>query len=482
MEEKHTFASAIHQEDVDDESPAIQALAASAQRKLDFRLMPILTLVYLFAFIDRSNAGNARVLGMSEDLHLDAYRFNISLSCFYVPYILFEIPANIMCKIVGPKIWIPFLTFTFGVIVMSMASVQSYHGFLAARTFLGLAEAGIMPGITYCLSCFYRRRELVSRVGIYSSVASLSGAFGGLLAAAFAKVPAWGIMHTWRNIFFFEGIISMLIAVLAFFLIPASVEKAPFLTPAEKEVTARRLARDLGAGHVEVSVLRCLRRAVFNLNTILIAVASLCSLLTMNSMALFMPSILNALGYSGIHSQLLSVPPYCWAALVCVTVTTLSGRSQKRGIWITGLMPITATGFILLLTRTHTAVRYFALFLCLTGAFTVSPMFVAWCMDNTAGHMTRAIAAGAVVGFGNIGGLIAAWAYVLPDAPGYVKGHALNLGFAVFCVVVVCVAIWNLHRENQLKAEGRRDDRVVGKSPEDIQDLGHMHPEFYFTL
>lgn len=274
----------------------------------------------------------------------------------------------------------------------------------------------------------------------------------------------------------------MLIAVLAFFLIPASVKKAPFLTPAEKEVTSRQLARDLGAGHVEDSVLRYLRRAILNLNTILVAVASLCSLLTMNSMALFMPSILNTMGYSGIHSQLLSVPPYVWATIVCVTVTTLSGRTHKRGVWIAGLMPITATGFILLLASTRTAVRYFAIFLCLTGAFTVSPMFVAWCMDNTAGHMTRAIAAGAVVGFGNIGGLISAWAYVLPDAPRYVKGHALNLGFSAFCIVVVGAAMWNLHRENRLKAAGRQDNRVVGKSPEEIQDLGHMHPEFYFTL
>jgi hypothetical protein len=309
-----------------------------------------------------------------------------------------------------------------------------------------------------------------------------SGAFGGLLATAFAKVPGWGIMHTWRNIFFFEGIISMLIAGLAFFLIPASVEKAPFLTPAEKEVMSRWLARDLGAGHTEDSVLRYLRLAVLNLNTILIAVASLCSLLTMNSMALFMPSILTTMGYSGIHSQLLSVPPYCWAAIVCVTITTISSRTNKRGVWIVALMPVTATGFILLLTSTRTAVRYFAIFLCLTGALTVSPMFVAWCMDNTAGHMTRSIAAGAVVGFGNIGGLIAAWAYVLPDAPQYVKGHALNLGFSAFCVVVVCGAMCNLHRENRLKVAGRRDDRVAGKSPEEIRDLGHTHPEFYFTL
>lgn len=86
------------------------------------------------------------------------------------------------------------------------------------------------------------------------------------------------------------------------------------------------------------------------------------------------------------------------------------------------------------------------------------------------------------MGFGNFGGIVAAWTYVLPDAPRYVKGHGLNLGVSSFCIIVVALAILNLHRENKLKRAGRRDDRVAGKTDREVQDLGHTHPEFYFTL
>ena len=200
-------------------------------------------------------------------------------------------------------------------------------------------------------------------------------------------------------------------------------------------------------------------------------------------MALFVPSILNAMGYSGIHSQLLSVPPYVWAALVCITVTLCSDRVHRRGIFIVSVMPVTLLGFILLLVdNMPLGVRYLALFFCLTGAFTASPMFVAWSVENSAGHMTRAIVAGTVVGFGNIGGLVAAWTYMLGDAPRYIRGHALNAAFSVLCTIIVALAMLHLHRVNKLKKLGAYNHRIEGKSEEEIRDLGHDHPEYLFTL
>lgn len=189
------------------------------------------------------------------------------------------------------------------------------------------------------------------------------------------------------------------------------------------------------------------------------------------------------MGYSGIHSQLLSVPPYVWAATVCITVTLLSDRVRKRGIFIIGVMPVTAVGFILLLIDgMPLAVRYLALFFCLTGAFTASPMFVAWSVENSAGHTTRAIVAGMVVGFGNTGGLVAAWTYMLSDAPRYVRGHSINVSFASLCVVIVALAMFNLHYKNKLKRSGALDHALAEKTEEEIQDLGHEHPEYLFTL
>jgi len=311
---------------------------------------------------------------------------------------------------------------------------------------------------------------------------SRSGAFGGLLATAFTKIPSWGIIHTWRNIFFFEGIISIILGIVAFFILPSSPATASFLTPEECKVAVSRIADDLKTEQIETIKKEYFKRAIWNPNTILLAVAMLCSLTSMNSMALFVPSILNAMGYSGIHSQLLSVPPYAWATIVCISVSTLSDRTCKRGKWILTVMPFTVAGFIVLLIPAKVAVHYFALFLCLTGVFTASPMLVAWSIDNSAGHLTRAIVSGFSVSFGSTGGIIAAWTYVLPDAPRYIKGHALNLGFSCLCIVVVAVTIVYLNWENNLKRTGKRDYRLEGKSEQEIQDLGHEHPEFLFNL
>ena len=143
VEDEKDLASIAHINIIYQPEPIDPVLEARVRRKLDWRLMPILTLIYLFAFIDRSNAGNARVLGMGKDLELDGDRFNIGLSAFYVPYILLEVPANILCKKIGPKIWIPFLAFSFGIITMCMSTLRSYHGFIAARVCLGVVEAGM---------------------------------------------------------------------------------------------------------------------------------------------------------------------------------------------------------------------------------------------------------------------------------------------------------------------------------------------------
>lgn len=149
IEDEKDLAAIAHVNIVYQPDPIDPELEARVRRKLDWRLMPILTLIFLFAFIDRANVGNARVLGMGHDLHLDGTRFNIGLSGFYVTYIVFEIPANILCKKVGPKIWIPFLTFSFGTITMCMSTMQNYQGFLAARIILGMFEAGMHSSRPY---------------------------------------------------------------------------------------------------------------------------------------------------------------------------------------------------------------------------------------------------------------------------------------------------------------------------------------------
>lgn len=136
---------------------------------------------------------------------MKGYDFNIALTSFYISYILFEIPSNIACKRMGPAVFIPLATFCFGMLTMCTGFVQGRASLCAVRFLLGIFEAGIMPGLVYYLSRWYRQNELTFRVSLVIVSGSLAGAFGGLLASAILTIPRMGSLHTWRMIFVIEG-------------------------------------------------------------------------------------------------------------------------------------------------------------------------------------------------------------------------------------------------------------------------------------
>ncbi|EEP76377.1 predicted protein [Uncinocarpus reesii 1704] len=457
------------------------ALEARLRKKFDFRILPIVTGIFLLAFIDRANAGNARILGMAKDLDLRGYRFNIAMTAFYCSYIVLEIPANMMCKWLGPKIWLSFLSFGFGVVTMCSAFVTSYEGLVVSRVFLGALEAGIMPGISFTLSQFYRRHELATRVGFYASVSPLSGAFGGLLATGLSRIPKWGMIETWRNIFFFEGILSIILGAVSYIMLPKSPATASILTPEERTYATWRIAEETKSHVPEKTSMKHFKMAVCNVNVNIMAFACSCTFLTMTSLSIFLPSILNSMGYSAINSQLMSVPPFAWSTIVCLTIAYTSDRTKSRGIWLLTVMPFTAAGFLVLILVTKPAVRYFATFLALTGAFTCSPMLVAWTVDNTAGPNVRAVSSAYVVSIANLGGIVATWTYLLPDAPRYIKGHAINFGAAVLCCILMTAATLYLRLQNKKKENGEYDYLLEGLDESEQAALGHNHPEYKFT-
>jgi MFS family permease len=165
-------------------------LDARITRKLDRHLVPWLFGFWLFAFIDRSNIGNARIDGLADELHLDANKFNIALAVFYVPYICYDVPSNLVIKHFRAGYYLPFLVTAWGVVSMCIGFVKSYAGLLVARFFLGLCEGGLLGGMVVYLSMFYRRHQLLYRITLFYCAAPLSGAFGGLLATGLGEIES----------------------------------------------------------------------------------------------------------------------------------------------------------------------------------------------------------------------------------------------------------------------------------------------------
>ncbi len=341
-------------------------------------------------FLDRANIGNARIQGMQADLDLGGTRFNWALSIFYIVYLLVEVPSNIVLKRVGPRFYLPLLVCGFGLVSMCTAFVKTFEGLMVARVFLGIFEGGAMPGMAFFLSCFYKRKELLFRIGIYVSAASIAGAFGGLLATGLSRIPAWGVegarVHTWRNIFFFEGLITMLIGLVAPVWMPTSPETAYFLTERERRIATERLAREHKAVPDEHVTLKHVSRAVLSIHNYTCALGFFLLNITVQGLSVFMPTILNDLGWTSTKAQLYSVPPYVCACLVAIAIAYVSDKTHQRGIYLAIFSTIAAIGFALLRWQSDVNVRYAAVFLVTIGAFPGGPGFLSWAMNSKQGY------------------------------------------------------------------------------------------------
>ncbi|KAL9044505.1 MAG: hypothetical protein Q9214_002361 [Letrouitia sp. 1 TL-2023] len=219
------------------------ALNRRITARFDRHIVPWLFGLWLLAFIDRSNIGNARIDGLSKDLKLDGNKFNIALSVFYIPYILIDVPSNWVVKHFGAGRYLPGLLISWGIVGMCTGFTKSYGGLLACRFFLGLCEGGLLGGMILYLSMFYRRHEMLFRIGLFYCAAPLSGAFGGLLATGLAEIR-YGGYNRWPWIFIVEGIITILYGIVTIFFLPATPDDSQFLSAVEREAAVHRMNLD----------------------------------------------------------------------------------------------------------------------------------------------------------------------------------------------------------------------------------------------
>jgi sugar phosphate permease len=125
----------------------LQKITKKILWKLDTRVLPVLAILFLCSFLDRTNIGNAKILGLEEDLGLTDSQYANGLAIFFAFYIASEVPSNLVLKKASPRVWLPFLTVMWGIVGMCLGFVRNYAGFLVVRAFLGTAEGGLLPGM-----------------------------------------------------------------------------------------------------------------------------------------------------------------------------------------------------------------------------------------------------------------------------------------------------------------------------------------------
>ncbi len=199
--------------------------------------------------------------------------------------------------------------------------------------------------------------------------------------------------------------------------------------------------------------------------------------------SLFLPTIINAMGYSGTRAQLLSVPPYACAAVCTVAVGFLADRTRWRGYCNIGTVLIGMVGFILLLASADPGVQYAGTFLGAVGIYPTISNTLSWVANNIEGSLKRAVVLGVVVGWGNLNGVVSSNIYITHERPRYWSGHGVILGYqAVFLLGGSVFMHFALRAENARRRAGLRDNMLDGLTEEEKVIKGENRPDFMYTL
>ncbi|KZO94431.1 MFS general substrate transporter [Calocera viscosa TUFC12733] len=485
--EKHGQAS-FHSDE--EEGVIDKAIERHLLMKLDLWIVSWMTLFYLLSFLDRSNIGNARVAGLQADLGLTDYQYQLAITFTYVPYIISELPSNLLLKIVGPQILLPAIVTIWGIVTMCQGFVHNLGTLIVCRVLLGFFEGGLLPGIILYTSTFYKRAELQWRVGLIFSATSLAGAFGGLLAAAIQQMNGDKGTRGWSWIFIIEGTVTALFGIVSFFVLPRSPATASFLTPQEQIVLLARLRSDKpetrAVGYEEEHFdWAQVKRALLNTPQLwILGLGLFGNGMTLFGLAYFLPSIVGAFGYSSTKTQLMTVPPYAVAFVVTMTVSFFSDKYKMRGPVIISMNALALIGFGLFYANKNTQVSYLGVFFAVTGVYCSAPSFCTWIPNNSAPHYRRASLLAISLIVTNAGGIASTWLFPTSAAPRYKGGIIADLVCAA--VPMICGVInMSFISWGTKKKQERRGEILApygGDEKRAWRELGDNHPDFKWLL
>ncbi|KAH0594826.1 hypothetical protein MHUMG1_07661 [Metarhizium humberi] len=426
--------------------------------KIDLYVVPSVAVIFLFCAIDRTNLGNARIAGLEADLGFTGYNYSEIMSIFYLSYILFEIPANLLCKSMGPGWFLPVATIFFGAVSLATAYVHNFAQMAGVRLLLGFFEAGILPG------------------------SPLAGAFGGLISSAILTLDSFVGLYTWRMIFAIEGILTICVGFIVLFTLTDRPETARWLSQGEKELALARVKSERVG---QIAVLdkidkKKLLRGITSPVTISMSFLFLLNNITVQSLAFFLPTIVRTIyrSHTTVQQQLLTAPPYLVGVIFMLPLPFLSWRYDRRQIFLMLSAPAVILGYCMFLGSKAQAVRYSATFILAATVFAQGPLCNAQVSANVVGDTARSAAIGINVMMGNTGGLISSWAFLPWDAPDFRIGNGLNLATATTFLVVASLTLVWMKRDNKAREQRNAEEELRDLSQEEIEDLDWKHPEF----
>ncbi len=404
-------------------------------KKVAWRIMPLLMICYIVAYLDRVNVGFAK-LQMLGDLGFSEAVYGLGAGIFFFGYFIFEVPSNIIMHKVGARVWITRIMITWAIISGACMYVSTPTSFYIMRFLLGLAEAGFFPGIILYLTYWFPSARRSKIVCTFMAAIPLAGLIGGPLSGWIMETVAGAYgLKGWQWMFVLEAIPAVFLAVIVFCRLDDSIQKAKWLTNEEKALLQAGIEQDQKDKVDHGSFLALLKDG----RLWLAIVVYFCVVMGQYGLTFWLPTLIKTAGITGVlNIGLFTTIPYGAAVIAMITIGRLSDKKRERRWHLVVPIYMGVIGLVgsALAGTTHTEIAVAFLTLAAAGVLSCAPLF--WALPTS--FLTGGAAAAGIAAINSVGNLSG---FAAPFLIGAIKDStgSSNIGLYVIAGFLVVGSI-----------------------------------------
>jgi len=397
--------------------------------KATWRLVPLMVLLYVVAYLDRVNVGFA-ALTMNHDLGFTPEIFGFGAGIFFFGYFLFEVPSNVILEKVGARVWICRIMLTWGVVSMATAYAQGPVSFYVLRFLLGLAEAGFFPGMVLYLTYWFPSAVRARLIALFLAAVPLANVVGAPASGYILGLEGWHGLHGWQWLFLIEGLPSVLLGFVVLAALPDGPWQAKWLSDEERAVIARELAAEPKRDHEKLLPM------FLDPRVWLLAIPDFGIVLALYGVNLWLPQIVKGMGFDTVQTGFIAAVPY-FAACIVMVLWGLSSDARRERVWhVAAAAVLGAAGLVGAITFTSHIAVLVSLGVAICGTYAALAVF--WTLPPSFLGGTAAAGGIALINsISNLGGFFG------PAIMGWLKQHTggFDAGFGVLAAGMTLAAI-----------------------------------------
>lgn len=371
-------------------------------KKITWRMMPFLGILYLIAYIDRQNVSFAK-LQMVDALNMSEYAYGLGASLFFVGYFFFEVPSNLLLEKFGASKWFARILVSWGLVTIALAFTQSPTMFYVLRFLLGACEAGFFPGVLYLLTLWFPSQYRGSMVGLFMIFSAIANAIGAPLGGSLLALDGLFGLAGWEWVFLVTGVPAVIAGIVTWFYLDDKPQHAKFLSSKEKDWLRQKLLQEKEAlapnsGNPF--------KAMIDPRVLLMSVCFIGFPLSAYGLSYWLPTVLKSFGIGNIANGFLNIIPWVVVGLGLYVVPAKAAKAKSSTPYIVIPAIFGAVSLVLSATVPNQTIQFIFLCLAAGGIFAGQPVF--WSLPSR--FLTGAGAAAglaAINSIGNLGGFIA---------------------------------------------------------------------------